>query len=168
MTMMKVLADLPVVGDLYNHAKNAQTNEVVRDLVRIGAAAVTALALGFFPSVNNYLQNLPYVGAIQNLPFVGALIAKFQLLTPLTRGVILGLASLPAVVMATGVYYVYTAVTIALRAQLVFDVVTGLDVAAKLAAGIMMVTNYRQLNYGLLELDQTVVADKPAVVATAS
>jgi hypothetical protein len=83
---------------------------------------------------------------------VGQGLAQFNLLTPLARHAAVGLVSLPALALVGGVYFVASGVSALAQATMAMSVVGGLDIAAKLLTGAMLLHKYRTFEVGALEM----------------
>jgi hypothetical protein len=134
---------IPVIGQFVEHIREVNSPEIVKDSLRVVVAAVAIVAFGVFPALSARIATIPYIG--------NALVG-FQSLSPLTQKVIVGLTSLPALALASGVAYIASGVAILAQAHMALSVVSSLDALSKLFVGALLIHQYRRVEVGAVEL----------------
>lgn len=153
--MVSVIREhFPIAGDFLTHIEKGQSKEILRDSLRLVVAAVATFALGYFPTISAQftalVSSIPYVGSYIGAG-ISAGLSRFQLLTPIAQYAALGAVSIPALALASGAWFIASGVAAAYHATMAMSVLGGLDVAAKLATGLALLTQCHKVKYGALE-----------------
>lgn len=141
-----IASKFPVIGDLVAPIQAKKGSEFIRGALRLIVAAVAIIAFNFFPALTVGATQLPYVGV-----YFAQAVARFHLLSPLTQSVAIGIVSLPALLLTGGIYFIASAVTALVQAQLAITFIAGLDILSKALTGALLLHTYRNIKVGVLE-----------------